>query len=467
MFNDLHHLNNITNLLASLPAYISYGIIIFPIAVLLIYITLYKYLYLELSSFSFFCFSANIAIFLSFSLGSFSLLFANKSTPIYLNDLSILAKYRYLFICIAFLITTFFFLLSYISKPIKNGISIFLFPHLQEEVRKILYTKNETIWGFLFSYIIESLENSKLSMIFFYTVHFLVFILFRFYMVYLLIDFTFFQGDFREIWYCIPVSFIIWLLQFFNYYFVSFLNGSYIAFHNLFVFDVKNDVMVVAFSPDAIREGFPDSSLESFASRYRSIERVYVYFQFYSFCCKIFSMALFSLQLLCWFTITQFFLVMENPFTTFLGWGLFSFGFRNLPPKFMLRNAEAFMTHQHLGRFKKDSMNKETFGAYFRNHYVNVDKNIRNPDNPAEVLVRNIFTTGLGTLENPSYVIDHNFLVNGTKALPGRPQRYIPMPFPIYYPETHFAQYSLLASKKYIQDHYSLIQRLLPQEEHT
>ena len=112
-------------------------------------------------------------------------------------------------------------------------------------------------------------------------------------------------------------------------------------------------------------------------------------------------------------------------------------------------------------------MNKETFGAYFRNHYVDADKNIRNPDNPDEILVRGIFTTGPGTLENPSHVIDYNILVNGSKALPGRPQRYIPMPFPIYYPERYFTQYSLLASKKYIQDHYNLIQRLLPKEETT
>jgi len=305
-------IKNMLNLIHSLPAFITYSIIIFPLIVLLAYIVLYKYLTLELSALSFVCFFVNLLIFISFSLGSISLLFANKSTPIYLKDLSIFAKYRYLFICITFFIALLIFLLSYFFKPIKNGISIFLFPHLQEEIKKILYIKNEVLWAPFFTFIIENLEKSKYFMIGFYTIHFSVFYVFRIYVLWLFIEFTFFGGDLRNIWYCVPFSFIVWLLQFLNYYFFSFLMGTYQAFHELFVFKEVNGISCVAFSQTALKDGYPEHLLELFTHKYRSVERVAVYFQFYCFYCKIKAIVLQVLRLLCWYAITLLFFFKEH-----------------------------------------------------------------------------------------------------------------------------------------------------------
>lgn len=456
MFNDLNYINTITNLLASLPAYISYSIIIFPLIALIIYIFLYKYLKLELSLYSFCCFSTNLIIFISFSLGSFSLLFANKSTPIYLNDLSIFAQHRYLFICIASLIAFLVFLLSYFFKPIKNNVSFFLLPHLQEEIRQILYIKNETVWGPLFTYIIENLEKSKFFMVGFYTIHFSVFYVFRAYVLWLFIEFTFLGGDLRNLWYCVPFSFIYWLLQFLNYYFSSFLMGSYQAFHDLFVFKEVKGMTYVAFSQAALKDGYPEYLLELFTHKYRSVERVAVYFQFYCFYCKIIAIIFLVLRLLCWYAITWLFFFSEKP-DAFFVCSFFLFG--SLPKRFMCRTyaAEAFYPKKYL----EQSLQQKTFNAFAPGHFVDVDMNARNPENPAEVLVKGSFTTGLGTTENPSYIIDEKFLLNGTPALPGKPQRYIPLNNIMYIDEKYFYQYSLLYSKKYIEDHKDIIDRIL------
>lgn len=94
-------------------------------------------------------------------------------------------------------------------------------------------------------------------------------------------------------------------------------------------------------------------------------------------------------------------------------------------------------------KYLEQTLHQITFKAIAPGHFVDVDINVRNPENPAEVLVRGSFTTGLGTTENPSYIIDEKILINGTPALPGRPQRYIPLNYIMYIDEKYFHQYSL------------------------
>lgn len=141
MFNDLNYINTIASLLISKPAYITYGLIIFPIIVLLIYITLYKYLNLDLSSFSFLCFLINLLILLSYLFSIFLTYYFKRSFPIYMEDLSLYSKYRYLFFCITFVCCVIIYLLSYVFKTIQNKIDFFLFPHFNEEILKILKKK--------------------------------------------------------------------------------------------------------------------------------------------------------------------------------------------------------------------------------------------------------------------------------------------------------------------------------------
>lgn len=132
----------------------------------------------------------------------------------------------------------------------------------------------------------------------------MLFVVFRIYILYLFLNFIFCHGDLRSLLYLIPVSFLLWLLQNLNYYFSFFMLGTYNAFKDLFDFKLIKGTPHIAFSLHSLSLGYPQDSLEAFVNKYRSVERVYVYYSFYSKGIKILSIIMFSIQIISWFVIS-------------------------------------------------------------------------------------------------------------------------------------------------------------------
>lgn len=68
-------------------------------------------------------------------------------------------------------------------------------------------------------------HSTKISRTFF-SVHFILFYLLRFVTAGLFVNFSFFNGDLRLLFYMLPFSFLIWLLSFFYFYFKYFREGT-------------------------------------------------------------------------------------------------------------------------------------------------------------------------------------------------------------------------------------------------
>lgn len=131
-------LTNFYTLLENIPPLIYYIILIFPIIIFLVYCTLYKYLKLEVSTLSFICFFINNLIFFSFIVGIFHVFYKGFPNPIYLENLSSLANYRYLILSFFVIIAILIFLLSLKYTKLKMLLEKIRQPYFKEEMHLLL-----------------------------------------------------------------------------------------------------------------------------------------------------------------------------------------------------------------------------------------------------------------------------------------------------------------------------------------
>jgi len=295
---------------------------------------LYKRRKLPLSYFSFLCFSINFLIFCSFIFGILNI-FLGLSKPIYIENLPQYSYYKYAgFLFIFILAGICYFIIRYFFPKFKNNVlwSRLTFPHLKEEVRLILYTWNESIFGNICSNIMESVFKSKTSLWLFVILHFLCFYGIRFTQTILFCNFVFFHGDLRWNLYLLPLSLMSWVLRFFEYYLRTFFQGSFEYIRLLlsvtakdismldrkgkWFFAITEDDVNIELTSHALEEGFKEKHLSMLATEWFKMNHLDVLLKTYEKPLYWFNLFLLSLRIVAWSSLSfSYFFVGYSPLT--------------------------------------------------------------------------------------------------------------------------------------------------------
>jgi hypothetical protein len=155
----------------------------------------------------------------------FNIFYSKKSYAIYLQDISVFSQYRYLTL---FSISFFFiiiFAIAYITGYTVPSTSFFTYPYLKEEVRKFLYSWNDSFIGNL-CVKLTNLFDSQLFVQIFFSIHFIFFFLIRLFSTCLLFYCTFYHGNF------------------YNFIYMTFLVGYYL-FLIIILFIFNRPVLII------------------------------------------------------------------------------------------------------------------------------------------------------------------------------------------------------------------------------
>jgi len=178
--------------------------------------------------------------------------------------------------------------------------------------------------GDICCYLYSKIATShKFSYIYFFT-HFFLFYIIRGISLGLLINFVFFNGNLYAFAHTIPIIFLVWLLRFFDYYFIVFREGtsnylteillvsyggkfekSYVH-NNLLECDIKDLSFVL--SPIAEKEGFTTVDLDFLKSKWFTCAEVTRKFMVYNKIVQKLSIILIGGLYICWVAISIHFL---------------------------------------------------------------------------------------------------------------------------------------------------------------
>ena len=108
---------------------------------------------------------------------------------------------------------------------------------------------------------------------------------------------------------------------------------------------------------------------------------------------------------------------------------------------------------------------KLTNGTHHGNHMSLVDNQVRNPDNPSEILWEGQLTHGKGSIQNPSVPLHPSKDIQGSPV----PQNYVPPDKTTYVPEKFFHSTPVAGSKSFLEE--SMVKQNLaknkPHDENT
>jgi len=383
---------------------------IFIIFIFFLYQLLYYWRNLSLSIPSFIRFLINMIQFSLYIVTFYLLLQA--STLVYLSNLSQISQYRYLvfsIISLSFITIIVFSLLFRINFDYFS--SKITFPFFKEEVRLILYTWNNTIWGEYCSKLIDLLAEGWKVRSFYFLVNFIIFYLLRIVALFIFVNFTFFHGDLRSLFYLSPFLFIAWICSFFDYYFITFLDqhSNYLRLlvsvnpkttpmvHSVGIVQTSADNLSFTLTSEAILRGFTTEDLPMLSSEWLKAARITTFFIWYRHIVKFFNLALLFIHIICWYFITYIFFIAKTS-TGIVFSGLLSAFFQTAKQgsqKFFSRSyaIEAYKVHPS----SKKPLEQATAGGYKAPHLAMADKEVRNPSNPQEVKYHGQPTHGKGT----------------------------------------------------------------------
>lgn len=308
----------------SVISYYGFIIILTFFVILLIYDKLYQQLKLEQSVSSFIFFTVNIMqlyLYLYAISALFMMYYHNSFKSIFLKDLSILSQYRYLVLSLCSLVFLSIFLIFRIFKFNFSCSSNLTYPYLKEEIRKILYSWNDAFLGDFCAKLIDILASSMFFRISFYLLHFIVFYFARLLTAILLFYCVFYQGDFSYFLIILPFMFFIWLLSFFNYYFIYFqqacnnyicsLISASLSHKEIYVFNlVKLDPssqILFKLTEEALSKGYTTLDINHLAKEWYIQAQLSSYFDLYLKITKYINYFIFLLQLISWCYITELF----------------------------------------------------------------------------------------------------------------------------------------------------------------
>lgn len=330
-----YHINDNNSLI------ISSGVILvlFFRITFIIYISLYSWRSLPQSLSSFIFFSINF-IQLLFYLFAISLLFYIyyyniTIQPLYLNDISIISQYRYLFLTIIslFLIFSYLFIITF-KINIKDYSSLSAFPYLKEEIRKLIDSWGDFFLINIFNKIIDLLYFSFVFQVIFFIIHFILFSVIRLITATLLLYCIFYHGDFRNFLYLTPIMFFVWLLSFFNYTFIIFQENSKTYIRDLIIAVPKTesktilgilkvDPLQISFklTEKAILDGFCGLDMYNLTKEWYIQAHVSAYFQVYFKLSLYLNYFIIVMNIFSWFYISYVFF-LSSPTDYILSGGM-------------------------------------------------------------------------------------------------------------------------------------------------
>jgi hypothetical protein len=194
-----------------------------------------------------------------------------------LDDLPISTSYRYTLFFLLTVIGSMLYLISFYSSKISDILTIIGYPYLREEIRKLMYNSFEGPLGTICFKIITLIFKYKTFKYIFFIIHFIIFCLYRLVLVSLFVWCCFFNGNFVFFILLSPLSFLIWLLTFFIYYFTIFLESNTNYIKDVFIVSFKNDIytdnsryiriclndLSFELSPFGKEEGFTENDISS------------------------------------------------------------------------------------------------------------------------------------------------------------------------------------------------------------
>src|ERR1700729_1709584 len=310
------------------PIAVIYLIFAFLSGSFILYSLLYTWRFLKRSSFSFFRFFL-IILQASFYIYAIYNLSKGLPKPIFVNDLSYFSQYRYLFFSfLAFILIILYFLTQFYKTEI-NFYEMFRFLSVREEAYTLLYTWNQTIFGPIFSKFIDWLGSSIINCFFYIIIHFLIFYASRIITLIVFINFTFFHGDLRFILYLIPLSFLIWFLRFFEYYFHLFFTGTVNYIKTLITVQVINkekaflfhgtiktlsDNLSYELTHEAYFKGYTFDDLAYLAKTLSMLGRILTIFDWYFWMIKIVNFIIIGSQIVNWYFIAYIYFFYDHIF---------------------------------------------------------------------------------------------------------------------------------------------------------
>jgi hypothetical protein len=288
----------------------------------------------SLKSLIFFLINYTIVILYTFS---FILLKQGLPSAIYLEDLSKYSQYKYLLLVLIGFLGILVYTLARRSDVFQSVINIILYPYLKEEVRIILYTWNETLFGPLWSFMITKLSESLFYRIIYFLTHSLLTYVIPVILNIFFVKFVFLHGDLRNLIYMIPITFICWLFSFLDYYFQEFLAGcsSYIRlllnvnlkkdntaiYPEIDTITVNSDDLTFSLSAEAFVRGFSKVDLVNLRTEWLLQAKVNYIFSTYKKYTRFVSYLNSFIRFFCWIFITlYFFTPLENTFIISGGW---------------------------------------------------------------------------------------------------------------------------------------------------
>jgi len=424
-----------------------------------LYFKLYLWRNLVLSLKSFLLFFINylqlLLYFWSFYLISFSL-----KNPIYKADLSIFSQYRYLLVSIITISVFLYILVRFTMLSPSSSYSQFMsklnYPYLKEEIRLILQTWHKPLLSSICSMLIDKLSSSKTVLYFYFLTHFIIFYLPRIIISILFIKFVWLTGDLRYILYLSPVFFVLWILSFFDYYFHNFFQSHCNYIHQVMVVRQINPVkasfgavktsldnMTFEMTAYAFEQGFVKTDLPVFIDEWHIAASLSVYFSWYHKFLFYINRILFFIQIINIFNLVYFFFI-QTYITSYLSMlSIFRHGGRSA----FAASSRPYATsaaERFTDKVVKARMYQETEGVQFGDHPPVIDRDQKNPDNPAEVRYYGQLTHSKGTSDNPSVPLHPTKDVKGQP----RPQNIVPARRVEYYDENKFGK-DIPGSKQY------------------
>jgi hypothetical protein len=303
-------------------------LIIFMILILFIisYYLLYKKLDIPKSGSSFAFYSLNLLILLSYLFSFYILCTKDVKGYVSLEDLPVTTSYRYTLLFLLALIGIFLYLVSFYNARINDFLTLFKYPYLREELRKIMKGGFDGPLGTLCIKIIEYIFKYRIFKYAFFTIHFLFLYIYRLILALVFIWCCFFEGNFIYFLLLSPLSFIIWLLSCFNYYLTSFLQANTNYTKDILIVKMINEDLLqedsrfirtslkdLSFQLSSFgkEEGFTEEDIASLRDSWAELVSVSATFSKYSFLQKNVSLFIFLLYLLCWAYISSL-LVKES-----------------------------------------------------------------------------------------------------------------------------------------------------------
>lgn len=355
----------------------------FLILTYIFYLFIHNKLKLEKSILSFITFGFFFLVFFLY-VRSFIFISARLNEPFYLNDLTLIHYYKYVLLSSIVVLFICFWILSFFFRPVKKFLEIISYPYVKEEIRLILYSWKNNFMAPFCVYLYKKIYNSEIFSCIYFIIHFFIFYVIRCITAVLFFNFALFNGDLTWLFYFLPLSLIVWILSFIDYYFQVFREGTKNFLEEILLVQYKKDLTFLQekkgfvytdlsnfdfiLLPNAKKEGFNCDDLEFLKSKWHISAVVSTKFRIYEDSLKLFKIFILFILCVSWFIISYKF--FYNDSKNFIL--TFPFIFRRFPlstagHKFMRSPREVwFVKEGH----SMNHVKKETEGAVSPGHAV-------------------------------------------------------------------------------------------------